>query len=106
MIRDPYAIYAKHVLRLKPLDPLVQAPDALLRGIVIHEILEQFIKDSVMDGALLTRENFLRRADTLLAEHVAWPTARKLWLARLERISGCVSEQRGRAPHRWRTDRV
>ncbi|MEX0366315.1 MAG: double-strand break repair protein AddB [Ruegeria sp.] len=87
LIRDPYAIYAKHVLRLKPLDPLVQAPDALLRGIVIHEILEKFVKDSVLDNALLTREVFLNRADALLAEHVAWPTARKLWLARLERIA-------------------
>ncbi len=87
LIRDPYAIYAKHVLRLKPLDPLVQAPDALLRGIVIHEILEHFVKDSVLDGALLTRDNFLKRAEALLDEHVAWPTARKLWLARLERIA-------------------
>ena len=87
LIRDPYAIYARHVLRLKPLDPLVQAPDALLRGIVIHEILEQFVRDSALDPALLTRENFLKRADALLNEHVAWPTARKLWLARLERIT-------------------
>ena len=87
LIRDPYAIYAKHVLRLKPLDPLVQAPDALLRGIVIHEILEHFVKDSVLDSALLTRENFLKRAHTLLDQHVAWPTARELWLARLERIA-------------------
>ncbi|WP_298851428.1 double-strand break repair protein AddB [uncultured Ruegeria sp.] len=87
LIRDPYAIYAKHVLRLKPLDPLVQAPDALLRGIVIHEILEHFVKDSVLDVALLTRENFLKRAQNLLDLHVAWPTARKLWLARLERIA-------------------
>lgn len=87
LIRDPYAIYAKHVLRLKPLDPLVQAPDALLRGIVIHEILENFIKDSVLDSALLTRSNCLKRAKTLLDAHVAWPTARKLWLARLERIA-------------------
>ncbi len=87
LIRDPYAIYAKHVLKLRPLNPLVQAPDALLRGIVIHEVLEHFIKDSVLDTALLTRENFLKRAETLLDQHVAWPTARKLWLARLERIA-------------------
>ncbi|EEE38245.1 double-strand break repair protein AddB [Rhodobacteraceae bacterium KLH11] len=87
LIRDPYDIYARHVLRLKPLDPLVQAPDALLRGIVIHEVLEHFIRDSVLDPALLTRENFLKRASTLLNEYVAWPTARKLWLARLERIT-------------------
>ncbi|MES0862011.1 double-strand break repair protein AddB [Ruegeria sp. SCPT10] len=87
LIRDPYAIYAKHVLRLRPLDPLVQAPDALLRGIVVHEILEHFVKESVLDTALLTRENFLKRAHDLLEKHVAWPTARKLWLARLDRIA-------------------
>ncbi|MEX0306487.1 MAG: double-strand break repair protein AddB [Ruegeria sp.] len=87
LIRDPYAIYAKHILRLKPLDPLVQAPDALLRGIVIHEVMEQFVRDSVLDPALLSRENFLKRVEALLANHVAWPTARKLWLARLERIT-------------------
>jgi len=87
LIRDPYAIYAKHVLRLTPLNPLVQAPDALLRGIVIHDILEAFIQDTVLDATLLTREHFLKRADTLLGEHVAWPTARKLWLARLARIA-------------------
>lgn len=87
LIRDPYAIYAKHVLRLKPLDPLVQAPDALLRGIVIHKILEQFVKDSVLDTSLLTRDNFLKRAKALLDQNVAWPTARKLWLARLDRIA-------------------
>ena len=99
LIRDPYAIYAKHVLRLRPLDPLVQAPDALLRGIVIHEVLEHFIKDSVLDTALLTRENFLKRAETLLDSHVAWPTARKLWLARLTRIAdaflGAETARRG-----------
>ncbi|SDD63605.1 double-strand break repair protein AddB [Ruegeria marina] len=87
LIRDPYAIYARHVLRLKPLDPLVQAPDALLRGIVIHEILESFVKDSVLDSALLTRDHFLKRSATLLDELVAWPTARALWQARLERVA-------------------
>ncbi len=100
LIRDPYAIYAKHVLRLKPLDPLVSAPDALLRGIVIHEILEHFVKDSVLDVALLTRENFLKRAEALLAQHVAWPTARALWLARLERIADDFLA----AEHQRRTD--
>ena len=87
LIRDPYAIYARHVLRLKPLNPLIQAPDALLRGVVIHKILEQFVRDSTLDPALLTRKNFLKRVEALLNEHVAWPTARKLWLTRLERIT-------------------
>jgi ATP-dependent helicase/nuclease subunit B len=42
--RDPYAIYARHVLRLKPLDPLDADPGAADRGIVIHEALAKFLK--------------------------------------------------------------
>jgi ATP-dependent helicase/nuclease subunit B len=43
-LRDPYAIYAKHVLRLRPLDPLDQEPGPPQRGIAIHKALEQFLK--------------------------------------------------------------
>ena len=42
LIRDPYAIYAKHVLRLRPLNPLVRTPDALLRGTVVHTSFRDF----------------------------------------------------------------
>lgn len=41
-IRDPYAIYAKKILGLRPLDPIATAPDRLQRGILIHNILDQF----------------------------------------------------------------
>lgn len=44
LIRDPYAIYARHVLKLKPLDPIAADPGALERGILIHEILNEFVK--------------------------------------------------------------
>ncbi|MDX5402925.1 MAG: double-strand break repair protein AddB, partial [Rhodobacterales bacterium] len=54
LIRDPYAIYAKHVLRLHPLNSLMQAPDALLRGIVTHDVLESFIKGVRDDPDTLT----------------------------------------------------
>lgn len=87
LIRDPYAIYARHVLRLDPLDPLVQAPDALLRGIVVHQVLEDFIRASLADPAGLRRDRLLGMAETLLMEHVPWPTARRLWLARLARVA-------------------
>ncbi|HEY9040285.1 MAG TPA: double-strand break repair protein AddB [Roseovarius sp.] len=87
LIRDPYAIYAKHVLRLRPLNPLMQAPDALLRGIVLHEVLERFIKDSVADPSLLTRDALMDLAQQVLARDVPWAEARALWLARLERVA-------------------
>ena len=86
LIRDPYAIYAKHVLKLKPLDPLVQEPDALLRGIVMHDVLEQLIRDSLASGDL-SREGFLALAADILERDVPWPAARRLWLARINRVA-------------------
>jgi ATP-dependent helicase/nuclease subunit B len=40
--RDPYAIYARHVLRLSPLDPLSRDPEASERGTLFHLILRRF----------------------------------------------------------------
>ena len=45
LIRDPYAIYAKHILRLEPLDPLGRPPDGALRGTLIHEALGDFTEE-------------------------------------------------------------
>lgn len=87
LIRDPYAIYVRHVLRLTPLDPLVQAPDALRRGIVMHDILEALIRASLADPGALTRVTFMDLARRLLDTYVPWPTARRLWLARIARIA-------------------
>jgi ATP-dependent helicase/nuclease subunit B len=42
LIRDPYAIYARHILKLDPLDPLGRPPDASLRGTLIHDALGRF----------------------------------------------------------------
>jgi len=87
LIRDPYAVYAKRVLRLAPLDPLVQEPDPLLRGTVLHEVFEKFLRDDLGQGAPLSRDTLMTRAREVLEEHVPWPTARALWLARLGRIA-------------------
>lgn len=88
LIRDPYAIYAKHVLRLRALDPLMKLPDALLRGIVVHEVLEQFVKDVDADPNNLTHAHLMRISETILAENVPWNAARTLWISRMERVSG------------------
>jgi ATP-dependent helicase/nuclease subunit B len=41
--RDPYAIYARHILRLKPLDLLDAAVGPLERGTIVHKALELFV---------------------------------------------------------------
>lgn len=40
--RDPYAVYARRVLRLEPLDSLSRDPAAAERGSLFHEILHRF----------------------------------------------------------------
>jgi len=42
--RDPYAIYARHVLKLKLLDPLDADPGAAERGTIVHEALAEFVR--------------------------------------------------------------
>jgi ATP-dependent helicase/nuclease subunit B len=46
LYRDPYAVYARHVLGLSPLDPIEQAVDARDRGRIIHDALARFVAES------------------------------------------------------------
>ncbi len=88
LIRDPYAIYARHILRLRPLDPLRHTPDAMVRGSVLHAILERFVRDRTPETPAEARARLLLIADEVLAEDVPWPAARALWRARLDRAAG------------------
>ncbi|MFN3824971.1 MAG: double-strand break repair protein AddB [Pseudorhodobacter sp.] len=86
LIRDPYAIYARHVLGLSALDSLQPEPDARLRGSVLHKVLERFVRDRPEGLSRdATRALLMGCTDTVLAEEVPWPAARRMWRARLER---------------------
>jgi len=82
LIRDPYAIYAREVLRLRPLDPLTRPPDPRDRGTVLHAVLEALVAEEPYDEAGFATA-LLTRAEARLAAEVPWPAARRLWLARL-----------------------
>jgi ATP-dependent helicase/nuclease subunit B len=45
-LRDPYAIYARHILKLRPLDRLDAPIGPLERGTAIHTILERFLVEN------------------------------------------------------------
>ncbi|HHZ08498.1 MAG TPA: double-strand break repair protein AddB [Rhizobiales bacterium] len=44
--RDPYAVYAKKVLDLRPLDPLLREPGAVERGTLFHDVLSRFVRSA------------------------------------------------------------
>ena len=43
LISDPYAIYAKYILGLRPLDDVDRPADAALRGTIFHDCLATFL---------------------------------------------------------------
>ncbi|MBW6505438.1 MAG: double-strand break repair protein AddB [Rhodobacteraceae bacterium] len=92
LIRDPYAIYAQRILRLRPLDPLRPEPDPRARGEVLHRLVEVFVRarpaGETVDEA---RARLAATAAQVLADEVAWPAAQRFWLARIERIAASFS---------------
>ncbi|NKB29299.1 MAG: double-strand break repair protein AddB [Rhodobacteraceae bacterium] len=92
LIRDPYAIYARHILDLKPLNPLRPSPDARFRGSVLHKVFERFIDQGVPTDPATARDALMIAARTVLADEVPWPVARSLWLARIARAAGWFIE--------------
>lgn len=88
LIRDPYAVYARDILRLKPLDPMRAAPDARLRGQILHLILERFVRERPeSEERPAARLRLIDTARGVLDNNIPWPAARLLWLARLERAA-------------------
>ena len=87
LIRDPYAIYARHVLKLQRLDALDKTPDPRLRGTVVHKILEAFCRDVQTNAQHLTRDHLLNLTAKYLTLHVPWAAARALWQARMQQCA-------------------
>ena len=91
-LRDPYAIYAKHVLRLVPLDPLEQETDAADYGTLVHAGLHGFLAEA---GARWPAGAAARLGQHLLgalARAGLRPALANWWAPRLERIAAWVAE--------------
>ncbi|SDW12949.1 double-strand break repair protein AddB [Roseicitreum antarcticum] len=84
LIRDPYAVYARYVLGLYPLRSLHPMPDALLRGSVLHKVIETYTKTEATD--------LMQVADQVLGAAVPWPAARLMWRMRLARVAPWFAE--------------
>jgi ATP-dependent helicase/nuclease subunit B len=95
-LRDPYTIYAKHILRLFPLDPIDTAPGAADRGTVIHGAIGDF----TLAFAKGLPDDALRELLALGIKHFApleeFPEARAFWWPRFERIARWFADWEGK----------
>jgi ATP-dependent helicase/nuclease subunit B len=86
-LRDPYTIYAKHILKLRALDPVDTPPGARDRGTVIHEAIGDFTakfagglpSDPLGELMALGRDAFEPLND--------YPEAKAFWWPRFDRIA-------------------
>jgi ATP-dependent helicase/nuclease subunit B len=86
-LRDPYTIYAKHILRLNPLDPVDMPLSAADRGSAIHDALGEFTQTFAAalpdDPARALRSIGEKYFEPLMER----PEARALWWPRFQRIA-------------------
>lgn len=75
---DPFAFYARKMLRLSSLDPIDADPSAAWRGSAVHRVLEAWMKEDDCSP-----ERLRPRAEALLREASAHPLMRALWQPRL-----------------------
>ncbi len=94
-LRDPYAIHARHILRVRALAPLEQDTDAADYGSMVHDGLHNFLAEVGSgwpdDARARLRHHLLRTmTDAGLREAL-----RNWWAPRLERIADWVAETEG-----------
>ncbi|MBI5323378.1 double-strand break repair protein AddB [Bradyrhizobium sp.] len=86
-LRDPYTIYARHILRLDPLDPVDMPLSAADRGSAIHAALGEFTQ--TYSGRLPS--DILGALRSIGEKHfkplMERPEARALWWPRFQRIA-------------------
>ncbi len=78
-LRDPYAIYARRILKLDKLDPLDQPIGPPERGSAIHRALELFLKDFPGDLPETATDALLRIAERTFLEKSVPKATRALW---------------------------
>jgi ATP-dependent helicase/nuclease subunit B len=93
---DPYAFYARRMLRLGAIDPVDAEPSPAWRGNQVHAILETWFRE---DGA--NPETLRPRAEALLGDVRTHPMIRALWGPRLiEAVDWIAREVSDRAGER------
>jgi ATP-dependent helicase/nuclease subunit B len=99
--RDPYAIYARKVLDLNPLEPLVRDPGASERGTLFHEILKRFTQACSDPTAPDAEVALLEAARAVFAEAALPPDVHAVWWPRFMALAagaeGLLNWERERA---------
>jgi ATP-dependent helicase/nuclease subunit B len=91
-IRDPYSIYARHILRLRALDPLDAEPEAADFGTHVHAAIGAFLADGNLGRRDEARARLLDHGRAAFGELLLRPAVAAFWWPRFERIASWFVE--------------
>lgn len=86
-VRDPYALYAKHVLGLRALDEIGAPPGGAEKGSIIHDILADFAKDWHRPFDEAAYERLIEIGKHAFTRLDNFPDVQAFWWPRFERIA-------------------
>ncbi|WP_029005416.1 double-strand break repair protein AddB [Azorhizobium doebereinerae] len=91
-LRDPYSIFARHVLALQPLEPLDAMPGGAERGSALHDALGAFAQAHPVDLPPDALDRLLDHGRAAFARLEVFPAEHAIWWARFERVAAFVVE--------------
>jgi len=86
-IQNPYDIFARDILHLRPLDPIDAAPDAIDYGNAIHAALDRFVRKYPSKLPRQALDDLLTIGKDCFGAAIANPNVRTFWWPRFERIA-------------------
>jgi ATP-dependent helicase/nuclease subunit B len=86
-IRDPYAVFARRILRLDRLDPIGRDIGAAERGTFLHEVLAAFVAEGRPFRGPAALARLIEIGEEKLAAFHAFPEVVALWRARLAMVA-------------------
>jgi ATP-dependent helicase/nuclease subunit B len=87
LVRDSYAVFAKRILELEPMEEAEAEPDARLRGTLVHAAIGQWLLDPYDGDYAKNLERLLSRGREVFSPYLAMPEVARLWWPRFERMA-------------------
>ena len=94
-LRDPYAIYARHILALTPLEELDADPGRTELGTIIHRTLDEFVRTFPRELPANAESELLRIGREQFGPSLSRPGAWAFWWPRFERIARWLVAEEG-----------
>jgi ATP-dependent helicase/nuclease subunit B len=105
LIRDPYAIYAEQILDLKPLPEMNDRLGAAQRGVLIHDILSEYIRRNPHAPPDDIEEELLRIGATQFTPFLDDPEVTEFWWPQFQQsvewLANWDREQRADVVRSW-----